>query len=151
MLKKEEKDYGLKENNRKRIVMTIIGIFLIIGGIVLAAFGISKLMDGDYSLFSLVFIGFPMIFAGLVILLLFNLGKMTRFVASQSAPVSKDVANYMMDNTKESIGGVAKEVSKNINDGKQVPKHRACLKCGAINDINHNFCGDCGAPLKNKD
>jgi rRNA maturation endonuclease Nob1 len=102
------------------------------------------------------------------------MGSLARYSASQSVPVAKDVTNYMLDGTKESIGLVAGEISKNLHQTQNqkssikycsacheeladearfcdhcgVPLFKKCTKCNKENDIDAIYCQDCGAKLE---
>ena len=63
--------------------------------------------------------------------------ELNSFAASQSAPVHKDVINYMLDGTRE-------EVNKTINASNKI----ICPECKAENDKDALFCSNCGHKLK---
>ena len=145
----KEQEFNLEENVSRRKKFTILGLILIIIGVasVITAFvdffisvsSIGNRDGGAPKLFFLFFIGIPFVFAGLVLLLTFNQGRLARLAASQTAQVNKDVTNYMLDGTKEQIGAVAGEIAKNITQSKQntnglddIKKLKELLDMGAI-------------------
>ncbi|MDL2292778.1 zinc ribbon domain-containing protein [Acholeplasma sp. OttesenSCG-928-E16] len=153
----KRKEHDLHEQKGTKKKLKVIGLVLIIVGAIFTITGfveffiaISNLdsMEGP-KLFWMLFIGLPMLGIGFSLFMMAYRGKIARYVASESAPVAKDVTNYMIDETKDSIIGVVNEIKN--NKGASKPTKRACLKCGAINEIDQNFCGHCGAPLKEND
>ena len=47
------------------------------------------------------------------------MGAVTRYIADEVAPVGKDVVNYMVDGTKDSVRDLAASVSEGISEGVQ--------------------------------
>jgi hypothetical protein len=47
------------------------------------------------------------------------LGAIQRYVASESAPVAKDVVNYLGDGVQPGLKAMAKAVSEGIAEGQQ--------------------------------
>ena len=95
------------------------------------------------------FIGMPLLIVGIVISKFAYLGTITRYMAGEVAPVGKDVTNYMVDGTKDSIRDVATAVGEGfaaVGTAGTIERLR-CNKCSADNDVTANFCDSCGAPL----
>lgn len=90
------------------------------------------------KLFFCLFIGLLLTSIGIIFLILGFMKELNSFAASQSAPVHKDVINYMLDGTRE-------EVNKTINASKKI----ICPECKAENDKDALFCSTCGHKLKN--
>ena len=67
------------------------------------------------------------------------MGEMNKYVADEQKPVAKDVANYMIDGTREQIVQTVKEIK-----GESYP---ICPTCGTKNEPNAQFCDNCGTPL----
>ena len=142
-----ENKYNLDENTQRRKKFTIIGlVLLIVGGIcVITGFvdffvSMNRSMNGSAptegpTLFWLFFVGFPLIAGGFALVTFFNQGRLSRIAASQMAPVQKDVANYMLDGTKDTIGAVATEIGKGLNKSyglDDIKKLKELLDMGAI-------------------
>ena len=89
------------------------------------------------KLFFCLFIGLPLSSIGIIFLILGFMKELNSFAASQSAPVHKDVINYMLDGTRE-------EVNKTINASNKI----ICPECKAENDKDALFCSTCGHKLK---
>ena len=161
--------YNLNENSKARKVFRILGPILLGVGAILMLFSLLSLFTFNFSTSFLGFIGIPVLFVGAVFTSLGYMGAMARYSASQTAPVAKDVTNYMVDNTSESVARMAGAVVKEVkgesapvkceqcgevahpgavfcdNCGK--PLAKVCPKCSAINDQNARFCQKCGEPL----
>ena len=161
--------YNLNENSKARKVFRILGpILLGVGGILLVISFLS-LISGGLGTFFLGFIGIPVLFVGGVFTSLGYMGAMARYSASQTAPVAKDVTNYMVDNTSESVARMAGAVVREVKGESQPvkcdacgevahpgavfcdncgkPLAKVCPKCSAVNDQNARFCQKCGEPL----
>lgn len=134
----EMKDYS----KTKKIFRTLGFVFLPIG-LLLAIIGFVDFFMSFNSatpphLFFCLFIGMPLIFIGIVFLIFGFMKELNSFAASQSAPVHKDVFNYMLDGTRE-------ELSKTINASNKI----VCPNCKCENDKDALFCSSCGHKLKN--
>ena len=151
-MENNNKDNGkkhLQENKAMKLRLRKIGfICLGIGGL----FTIIALIDffsafngyGSPSLFFLFFLSFPLIFVGLVCLKFGYMGAVSSYVASQTAPVVKDVTNYMLDGTREEVGKTFKHV---VNSIKGTTEEKICPKCNTSQDANAKFCDNCGTAL----
>jgi len=60
------------------------------------------------------FIGLPLMFVGGAMCMLGYLGAFQRFVAGESAPVAKDVVNYLGENVQPGVRAVAKAVAEGV-------------------------------------
>lgn len=124
--------------------LTILGIILLLTGLGFSIVGMSDffMSMGSFNAptkFWCNFIGMPLIFAGIVLVVTSNQGKIARFTANQTAPVAKDVTNYMVDGTRDEVVKTFKEATN--KNGK------ICPKCGATNDHDASFCDNCGTQL----
>ncbi len=131
--------HNLNPNSKAKKRLRKLGPIILILGVVISAIGISSAFGGGPGV-GLPFIGFPMIFVGAVMSMLGYMGDVSRYTASQTAPVAKDVTNYILENTKESIGGVAKEIGK----GLRAETEKRCVFCGEELQKNAKFCDNCG-------
>ena len=96
-------------------------------------------------MFFLLWIGGPLTFVGIVLLMFGYMGAVSRYTATQQAPVMKDTTNYVVQGTRD-------EVVQTIKDGvstvqTSAPKGPLCPKCGTQNEAGAAFCDHCGAPL----
>lgn len=145
---KKDKNVVNKDYSKFTKVLRIIGIILIITGITLSVIAVSNMMSHS-NLFFLGFIGLPLIFVGLVCTMFGFMKKFNSFTASQVAPVQKDVANYMLDGTREEMGKTAKTIFSSIDtsNAKSEKQSKRCPRCGELNDSTAKFCDNCGTPL----
>ena len=135
------------------ILLTIVGI----GGFIFGAIGemnSGPSFDGPptgVKLFFLSFLGIPMIGIGAMITKFAYFGAIARYVASEAAPVAKDTTNYMLDGTKDAIGGLAQSVGAGIAAGMSwqttAEETIDCPDCGEACDSGARFCSQCGGGI----
>ncbi len=121
-----------------------IGLLLTIIGLIsfFAAFG----GGGPPRFFWCAFIGLPLLGAGLGISQFGYLGAISRYLAGEGTPVAKDMTNYMVEGTRDSIRDVATALGEGFAAAKSTHATR-CQKCGATNDADARFCRACGSPV----
>lgn len=134
----EMKDYSKTKKTFRTLGFIILPIGLVLSIIGFIDFFMSFNSMTQPKLFFCLFIGLPLTSIGIIFLTLGFMKKLNSFAASQSAPVHKDVTNYMLDGTRE-------EVNKTINASKKI----ICPECKAENDKDALFCSTCGHKLKN--
>lgn len=92
------------------------------------------------------FVGMPLLGIGIHLSRLAYLGPLARYVAEETAPVGKDVINYMARGTEPAVRAVASAIkdewSGSSGDGKN-----SCPQCGERNDADARFCAHCGSDL----
>lgn len=121
-----------------------VGLVFLIVGLVnfFSAFGGME----PPRLFWCFFVGGPLLAAGTGITKFAYIGAVARYVANETAPVGKDLTNYMVDGTKGSIRDVATALGEGFAAARTA--HSVdCQQCGAGNDTSANFCRNCGSPL----
>ena len=133
--------------SRLRILGPVVAgiglLFMIIGiGSFFAAFG----GFGPPRFFWCAFVGLPLLAVGVGISKFGYFGAVMRYIAGETAPVGKDLTNYMVEGTRGSIREVATALGEGFAAAKSPPT-MACQKCGATNDRDANFCCQCGLPL----
>ncbi|MCE9613835.1 MAG: hypothetical protein K8T26_06130 [Lentisphaerae bacterium] len=89
-------------------LLTLIGI-----GSFFASFG----SFGAPRLFWCAFLGMPLLFVGGAMTLFGFMGAVQRYVAGESAPVAKDVVNYMGENIQPGVKSIAKAVTEGVKEG----------------------------------
>ena len=100
-----------------------------------------------------IFVGMPLMAIGLGICKFAFMGAVTRYIADEVAPVGKDVVNYMVDGTKDSVRDLSASVSEGISEGVETHVHAGkaeailCPRCNHINEAEALYCKNCGAPL----
>ena len=134
----EMKDYSKTKKTFRTLGFIILPIGLVLSIIGFIDFFMSFNSMTQPKLFFCLFMGLPLTSIGIIFLILGFMKELNSFAASQSAPVHKDVINYMLDGTRE-------EVNKTINASKKI----ICPECKAENDKDALFCSTCGHKLKN--
>ena len=122
-----------KMSDKKRKIIRIAGIVLLIVAAILIIWGIS-----DFGVVQF-FLGGICMMVGFFLTNIGFMGKMDRFVKSETVDNTADSINHILDKTKDNI--------KEIIPGSS-SKQRVCPKCNAINDIEHTYCFDCGEKIK---
>lgn len=133
----EMKDYSKTKKTFRTLGFIILPIGLVLSIIGFIDFFMSFNSMAQPKLFFCLFIGLPLTSIGIIFLILGFMKELNSFAASQSAPVHKDVINYMLDGTRE-------EVNKTINASNKI----ICPECKAENDKDALFCSNCGHKLK---
>ena len=133
----EMKDYSKTKKTFRTLGFIILPIGLVLSIIGFIDFFMSFNSMTQPKLFFCLFIGLPLTSIGIIFLILGFMNELNSFAASQSAPVHKDVINYMLDGTRE-------EVNKTINASNKI----ICPECKAENDKDALFCSNCGHKLK---
>jgi len=131
------------------------GIVLLVIGLVFTALGISSFFlviltnsPFGFILFLFVFIGTPLSFIGLILTLYGYAGRIARYTAAESAPVTKDVINYTADGTKEGVKTIASAIGEGLGiKGLAEQTKIKCHKCGNLNNGDSKFCSNCGTAL----
>ena len=123
--------------------LALLGLaFIVIGfGSFFAAFGNH---DGPPRYFWCAFVGMPLLGVGLMISKFAFLGRVSRYVAGETAPVAKDTFNYLAEDTQEGVRNVAGAIGEGL--GSTTSPSR-CRACGHTNDADAKFCRNCGASL----
>jgi hypothetical protein len=91
-------------------------LFTIIG---LASFFSSMGSFGEPRFFWCLFVGMPLLFAGAVMCQWGFLGIISRYMAGETAPVAKDVVNYLGENTQPGVKAVAKSITEGILEAQR--------------------------------
>jgi hypothetical protein len=100
--------------------IAVVGlIFMIVGaGSFFASFGGFE----SPRFFWCFFAGMPLLFVGLAMSMFGYLAAFQRYVAEESAPVMKDVANYMGENIQPGVKAVAKAVAEGVMEAQKKQK-----------------------------
>ncbi|HVJ81274.1 MAG TPA: zinc ribbon domain-containing protein [Planctomycetia bacterium] len=92
------------------------------------------------------FVGMPLLFVGLVLSKFAFLGAVMKYAAHETAPVGKDVVNYMASGTR----GAVRELASAAREGflnEPAAAADACPKCRAPLADGANFCSSCGTAM----
>ena len=164
------RDYNLDNDKHRnnRSILRIIGPLVLIAGILLTVVGIGGFFLGmitafdqgpssggppnEFKLFFLAFIGIPLMGIGGAITKFAFMGAVARYAASEIAPVGKDTANYMIDGTKDAVGGLAQSVGAGLAAGMAGSATTDtetidCPGCGEACDSGARFCSQCGTAI----
>ena len=135
------------------LMILVGGGFLAVGLIsFFSAFG----SGGMPQQFWCAFVGMPLLGIGLAVTKFAYMGKITRYIANEVAPVGKDSVNYMARGTKGAVRDIAEAVSGGIAAGAAgagaatasgAANSVACPSCRKSNDSDARFCDNCGTPL----
>jgi len=90
--------------------------FVVVG---MASFFMSFGGSGLPRYFWCAFVGMPLLFVGTVMCMFGYMGGFYRYVAGESAPVAKDVVNYMGENTQPGVKAMAKAVTEGVIEGQK--------------------------------
>lgn len=134
----------LVEYKKTNKFLRLFGPIIFLVGLILLIVSITNFMNGGFDYAGLPFIAMPLCFVGGVMSMFGYMGTLSRYTSSQTAPVAKDVTNYMLENTKESIGSVVKEISENLTETIGI---KECPKCNHKINPNARFCDECGSLL----
>ena len=132
---------SLNSNEKALKILRMIGFPLIIIGLVCMIVGFVNFANGNTKFFYLLFIGVPLFPVGLMMVFVSYMRVISAFTASQTASVRKDVANYMLDGTRDEVVKTFKAASD---------KTIICPKGHKENEFTARFCSMCGNPLVKK-
>ena len=121
----------MNENKLQSPQHSNIRTVLRVGGPVIAAVGLLFMIVGFGSFFAsfgsfepprffwCAFVGMPLLFVGIGMCMFGYLGAFQRYVAGESAPVAKDVVNYMGENIQPGVKAVAKAITEGLIEGQK--------------------------------
>ena len=100
------------EHDAIRTSLRTVGPALAVAGLLFTIVGIGSFFASFGSFepprnFWCAFVGLPLMAVGIAISKFAYLGAVVRYMADEVAPVGKDVTNYMLDGTKDSMRGAA--------------------------------------------
>lgn len=132
-----------QHQNTKR-TFRVLGVVLLAFGAVLAMTGFVNfalsISDGEMpTLFWMLFLGFPLLAFGLMLLLMSLRQEITRYVKNETIPVINEAG--------EEIAPAVRAVAAAAREGVIPTEHLTCGACGAENPAGNSYCGKCGAPL----
>ena len=138
-----------QQHNATKKKLRVIGIILIIVGVLCMTTGIvdfSLAFNGkevrDPTLFFLIFLGSPIMVAGIICLIFGFKKEIGMYIKNESVPVINEAAGEL----KPAIKSVVSAVKEGLN-GEEKQSDRVCSHCGKSNDGDHAFCSFCGKPL----
>lgn len=138
-----EENKHLKQNSKLRKKLRVVGIIFVILGAILFAMSIVGMNSFNEKLSMLGFAAIPCLFIGTNCMIFGFMGAISRYTASESAPIMKDTKNYMEEQTREERVKTVSEMADQIKNGQKM----ICTYCQETNDVDAKFCKKCGAPL----
>ncbi|MBN1124982.1 MAG: zinc ribbon domain-containing protein [Sedimentisphaerales bacterium] len=141
-----------------RAILRTIGPIVLIMGILFTIVGVASSFlsfgSGIPRLFWCAFVGLPLIGIGSMMIKLGYMGRISRYMADEMAPVAKDTINYMAEGTRQGVKTTARAFAEGLAEGG-VPLTKAegmetkvrCHKCNSVADEHARFCDQCGAPV----
>lgn len=139
-----------KLRNRLRVLGPIVvgvgGLFMLVGMVsFFSSFGSFESPRYSWCMF----VGIPLIFFGRVMSQFGFLGATSRYMANEVAPVGKDLTNYMVAGTRDSVRDLASAVGEGLTGSRADREVQVvrCHKCNVTNDESANFCKSCGTSL----
>ena len=132
------------QHQKTKLKLRVIGVCLLAFGAVLAItgfvnFALSISDGGTPTLFWMLFLGFPLLAFGLMLLLMSLRQEITRYVINETIPVINEAG--------EEIAPAVRAVAAAAREGVIPTEHLTCGACGAENPAGNSYCGKCGAPL----
>ena len=105
--------------------------------------------SGAPTKFWCLFVGFPLVAAGIGMTTAGYKGAIARYSAGELAPVAADTFNYVADSTQEGVRTMVGGVVAGLRDeaGGKTEHAVICRRCGAENDEASKFCDQCGDGL----
>jgi hypothetical protein len=147
----DPEEHGEMRTTLKSIGPAIAGIGLLLTVVGIVSFFSAFGGGGMPRYFWCAFLGLPLLGLGVMISKFAYLGKIARYMAGEVAPVGKDMTNYMVAGTKDSIRDVAAAVGDGFAaariGGLTSDALVRCHKCNAENAAAAKFCDACGRPL----
>lgn len=140
-----------QQHNETKKKLRVIGIILLVIGAVCMITGFvdfalsMKSEDGMPSLFFLIFLGSPMAFVGIALLILSYKKEIGTYIKNESVPVINEAADELKPAVKSVVSAVKEGLKGEVT--KDEKSERICPHCGKHNDTDHAFCAFCGKPL----
>jgi uncharacterized membrane protein len=117
------------KHNAVRNFLRIVGPTVAVIGLIFTVVGMARFFSafGSFQpprLFWCAFVGLPLIFVGLVMSKFGYIGSVARYLAGESAPVTKDTVNYMVEGAKDAVKTVARAVAEGVQEAEAAKKAR---------------------------
>ena len=105
--------------------------------------------SGGPTKFWCLFVGLPLVAAGIGMTTAGYKGAIARYSAGELAPVAADTFNYVADTTQEGVRTMVGGVVAGLRDeaGGKTEHAVICRRCGAENGEASKFCDQCGDGL----
>jgi hypothetical protein len=136
-----------------RAVLGILGPTLAGVGLLFAVIGFGSFFSsfGTFEpprYFWCVFVGLPLLAAGIALSMFAFSGSIARYYFGENVPVMKDTFNYLAQGTKGGVRTTAQAVGEGLSTGLSPAAPKAtCPRCQQANDADAKFCKNCGAAM----
>lgn len=135
-----------------RDFLRLIGPAIVVTGLAFTIVGIGSFFAAFGSFeppkyFWCAFIGMPLLGFGAMICRIAYLGPIARYVAEETAPVGKDVINYLAAGTEPAVRSIVGAIKDGLSTDDSEPRDKSCPKCGERNRHDARFCSGCGSEI----
>lgn len=141
-----------------RDAMRVIGPALLVLGFGMFICGPILAISTDIPpLFFISFGGILFLFIGGTMTTMGFAGAVARYQANEMLPVAKDGVNYIAEGTQEGVKTATRAMATGLREGlagqpligiaSANTSGGRCGACGALNDVESNFCDQCGKAL----
>ncbi len=120
------------EHDSVRTMLRVLGPIVALVGLIFLGIGIGSFFSafgtfGTPRYFWCAFVGMPVLAVGIGLCKYGYMGAVYRYMANETAPVAKDVVNYLGEKTQPGIKSIAKAATEGILEGKneQPPRQDA--------------------------
>ena len=122
-------EIGTSNQSAVRNGLRIAGPIVAILGLIFLIIGVASFFSSFGSFerpryFWCAFVGILLLAVGLMLCQWGYMGAIFRYMAGESAPVSKDVVNYMGEHTKPGVKAVSKAVAEGILEAREEDRQR---------------------------
>ena len=133
------------KHNEKKLKLRRIGIALLIVGGIFSAIGLIDFFAafggmGMPTMFWCLFIGFPLLGFGGMLLKVSYIRETAQYFKDESVPVTKDLYRDLKPELKDFVNTLRGKDTEEV----------ICPRCGTRNDLDNNFCKGCGEELNRK-
>jgi hypothetical protein len=105
-----------------RTLLQVGGPAILASGVLFTAVGMGS--GGPPRFFWCGFLGMPMMFVGMVMCMFGYIGVVQRYLAGESAPVVKDVVNYLGENTQPGVKAMSKAIAEGVIEAQSEQRLR---------------------------
>ncbi|MEX2171015.1 MAG: hypothetical protein WD851_16975 [Pirellulales bacterium] len=124
-----DRDLQSPRHGSARTILRVGGPLLLALGLLLVAIGLASFFASMGSFeppryFWCGFVGMPLLFVGAVMTMFGYFGAFQRYIAGESAPVAKDVVNYMGEHTQPGVRAFTKAATEGVLDAHEEQRNR---------------------------
>jgi hypothetical protein len=142
------------KHSTSRLVFRTVGPTIAGFGLLLTVIGFGSLLSsfGSHELprnFWYAFVGLPLLCVGVAMSMFAFLASLSRYVSGEVTPVQKGTLNYLAEGVQDGVRTVATAIGEGLAAGmhKAQDTGKRCLRCHHDNDMDAQFCKNCGDSL----